>query len=77
MKCFIIPVITGGYSNVTKVSKTYGNNTGRAPNRGFANSSYVQKIPHIREVLQFEILSPCGGVHNWFKMIVTEEDNLR
>jgi hypothetical protein len=28
-------------------------------------------------VLQFEILSPCGGVHNWFKVIVTEENNLR
>lgn len=35
--------------------KEYVNNTGQAPNRGFANSSYVQKIPHIPKCYNFEI----------------------
>jgi hypothetical protein len=41
---------------LAKCQKAYSNNTGQAPNRGFASSSYVQKIPHIRKryCLKFE-----------------------
>jgi hypothetical protein len=40
---------------LVKCQKAYGNNTGQAPNRGFVNSNYVQKITRIRECYSLKI----------------------
>jgi len=54
---------------LVKCQKAYGNNTGQAPNRSFANSNYAQKIPHIQERLKFEILKPMW----WCSQLVQED----